>query len=158
MELHPDPVVSPELATFVSGGVVIVAATRDADLRPELTRAWGPLVSADGAAVTLCLNAAPGSRMVSNLEGNGAIAVTFVLPTTYRGVQMKGTVLGMREPTAEELTRVEEHVAAFVDQVEQVGVPANLARRLVQPEFVAVTFAVRELYDQTPGPGAGARL
>ena len=158
MELHHDPVVSHELGRFVSGGVVIVAATRDDDMRPELTRAWGPLVSADGNAVTLCLNAAPVSKTVSNLEGNGAIAATFVLPTTYRGVQMKGAALDVREPTPEELTRVEGHVAAYVDQVEQVGIPPNLARRLVQPEFVAVTFAVRELYDQTPGPGAGARL
>jgi hypothetical protein len=135
-----------------------VVATRDEELRPAITRGWGPDASIEGAAMTLCVAAAPGSQTLSNLEENGAIAVTFSLPTSYRTVQVKGAVVELCAPTAEHLARVEEHVAAFVDEVEHVGVQRSLARRFVGPDLVAVSFAVRELYDQTPGPNAGGRL
>jgi hypothetical protein len=150
--------VGADLVSFVQRGVAIVVATRDHDLRPEITRGWGPHVSADGASVTLCVTAPQDSKTLSNLKGNGAIAATFSLPTTYRTVQIKGSVEDLCTPTPEQLARVEAHVAAFVDEVEQVGIPRNMARRLVHPELVAVSFAVRELFDQTPGPKAGSRL
>lgn len=155
---HGDPVVGPDLAAFVRSGVATVVATRDDELRPEIARAWGPEVSADGGSVTLCLPAPSGSKTLANLDGNGAITATFVLPTTYRAVQLKGTVLDVREPTPEQLTRVEEHIAAFIDQAERLGITPNQVQALVEPEYVAVAFAVRELYDQTPGPSAGSRL
>jgi hypothetical protein len=155
---HGDPVVGPDLAAFVRSGVATVVATRDDDLGPEIARAWGSEVAADGASVTLCVPAPAGSKTLANLEGNGAITATFVLPTTYRAMQIKGAVLDVHEPTREQLTRVEEHIAAFTDQAEQIGVTRKQVQALVEPEYVAVTFAVRELYDQTPGPSAGSRL
>jgi hypothetical protein len=135
-----------------------VVATRDEDLQPEIARSWGPEVSPDGASVTLCVPAPPGSQTLRNLEGNGAITATFVLPTTYRALQIKGTVTEAREPTPEQLTRVEEHVAAFIDQAGQLGITPKQVDALVEPEYVAVTFVAREVYDQTPGPSAGSRL
>jgi hypothetical protein len=140
------------------GGVAVVVATRDQQLRPAITRGWGRDAPGEGAALTLCVSAAPGSQTLSNLEDNGAVAVTFSLPTSYRTVQVKGAVVDLCAPTADHLARVEEHVAAFVDEVERVGVPRALARRFVGPDLVAVCVAVRELYDQTPGPNAGRRL
>jgi hypothetical protein len=53
---------------------------------------------------------------------------------------------------------VEEHLAAFGRDVEQVGMPGDSGRRLIDRRLAAVTVAVRELYDQTPGPNAGAPL
>jgi hypothetical protein len=155
---HGDHVVGPGLAAFVRSGVATVVATRDDDLGPEIARAWGAEVSTDGASVTLCVPAPPGSKTLANLEGNGAFTATFVLPTTYRAVQIKGTVLDVCEPTPEQLARFEEHVAAFIDQAEQIGITPKQVHALVEPEYVAVTFSVRELYDQTPGPSAGSRL
>jgi Pyridoxamine 5'-phosphate oxidase len=90
--------VDPDVAAFVAGGVAVVVATRDDALRPEIARGWGPLVAPDGAAATLCVGLHPGSRARANLEANGAIAATFSLPTTYRGVQIKGVARALREP------------------------------------------------------------
>jgi hypothetical protein len=155
---QPESVVDADLAAFVRSGVATVVATCDEDLRPEITRAWGPDVSEDGCSVTLCVTALPGSETRTNLERDGAIAVNFTLPTTYRSVQLKGSVLDVRDPSPEELARVERHVALFVEETEQVGLSAAGARQLAERDLIAVTFAVRELYDQTPGPNAGERL
>jgi hypothetical protein len=151
-------VVTADLAAFVRRGVAIVVATRDEERRPAVARAWGPTVSDDGTTAMLCVAAAPGSPTLANLEANGAVAVTFSLPTTYRGVQMKGDVVDLGAPGAEHLARVEEHVAAFGVEVEPLGIPRDAVRRFLDAELVAVSFAVRELYDQTPGPTAGGRL
>ncbi len=151
-------IVTAELAAFLRLGVAIVVATRDAELRPEVTRGWGPWAGDDGTEVTLCVAAAPGSATLANLEANRAIAATFSLPTSYRTVQAKGGVVELCAPGPEHRARVEEHVAAFAEEVEHVGTGGEQARSFLDTELVAVSFAVRELYDQTPGPAAGARL
>ncbi|HEY1365501.1 MAG TPA: pyridoxamine 5'-phosphate oxidase family protein [Gaiellaceae bacterium] len=147
-----------ELAEFLTGGVAAIVATRDDGLRPQIARAWGIRPSPDGARVTLCVEAAAGSRTGANLEANGAVAATFSLPTTYRTVQIKGEAVGIGEPTADQLAAVEEHVAAFSRESEQVGIAPGGGRRLLDLRLAAVTVAVREVYDQTPGPKAGTPL
>ena len=144
------------MAEFVCSGVAIIVATRDGDLRPEIGRGWGPVV--DGSAVNLCITARAGSSTRANLESNGALAVTCSRPTTYRTIQLKGSVLEVREPQPADEGRVAEHLEAFTAEVRQLGLPPEFGETLVAGELLTVTFAVEELYDQTPGPGAGARL
>jgi hypothetical protein len=152
------PRVADEIAAFVCSGVAVIVATRDADLRPQAARAWGPEIYADGAAIALCVGAAADSPTRANLEVGGPIAAVFSLPTSYRTVQIKGDVLELADPTPQQLARVEEHFDAFARETAQVGLPPERARRLLDSSFVAVRFSARELYDQTPGPNAGARL
>ena len=155
---EPPPTIDAELASHIEAGIAIVVATRDDDMRPQITRGWGASVTDDGAALTLCVAAAEGSRALDNLRANGAIAITFSSPTTYRTVQAKGVVTDLRAATARDLARRGEHIEDLLDLVEQVGIERELARRLARGEVVAVTVAVRELYQQTPGPGAGTPL
>ena len=150
--------VEEEITRFLSGGVAAIVATRDDQLRPQIVRAWGISVADDGTELTLCVEAAAGSRTRANLEANGSVAATFSQPTTYRTVQIKGERVALAEPSAEQLAAVEEHLEAFGREVEQVGMPADAGRRLIDRRLVAMTLAVRELYDQTPGPNAGAPL
>jgi hypothetical protein len=147
-----------EVVTFVRGGVAVIVASRDDELRPQVGRGWGTEISADGESVTLCIGAPPDSPMRANLQHGRGIAATFTLPTSYRGVQIKGDVLELGEPTAQQLARVGEHLEAFARETEQVGLTRELARRLIDPVLLAVTFSARELYDQTPGASAGVRL
>jgi hypothetical protein len=150
--------VDADVAAFLQAGVAVVTATRDDQLRPEIARAWGPELSPDGCSLRICVAAGAGSKMISNVERNGALSATFTLPTTYRSVQLKGTARDVAEPSADELARVARHIEAFVDQAEQVGVPRAIGTRFAEPPFMAVTIEIRELYDQTPGAGAGRPL
>jgi hypothetical protein len=147
-----------DLAHWEQIGVAAVAASRDARLRPQVVRAWGLKVGPDGASATICVGAARDSQTLANLQDNGAISVTMVVPSTYRMIQMKGHVTAVAEPSAEQLARVDAHAAAFAEEVRPMGLSAEQARRFLGSDLVAVTFSVHEVYDQTPGPGAGARL
>src|ERR1700757_4286162 len=139
-------------------GVATIVATRDDRMRPSLQRGWALAVSEDGREVTVCVSAAPGSRIRDNLESNGAVAITCSRPTTYRTVQVKGEVVGIRDPTAEQRADAEAHADAFSREVEGLGLPRGAGRRLFDTDLVAVTITAAELYDQTPGPRAGAPL
>lgn len=149
----------PDLVAFVHGGVAVGVATRDADCRPAFTRAWGPEVSPDGGMLRLCVDAPSGSATRANLEENGAVAVGFNPPTTARGLQIKGVACSVREPAPEELERAERHFAAFSEEGERVGVSGSLLRRaFAAGDLVSVTLSIVEVFDQTPGAGAGQRV
>jgi hypothetical protein len=150
--------VAEDLATFARRGLVIVVASRDDAMRPEIARGWGPEVAPDATSATVCVAAARDSRMGSNLAANGAIAMTMGLPTTYQFFQLKGRVTAIEDASAEQLARAEAHAAAFADEVVPLGLTREQGLRLFHPDLIAVSFDVHERYDQTPGPGAGARV
>jgi len=145
------------VAELVAGGVATIVATRDERLRPSIARAWGVKISDDGSALTLCVEAPDDSPTRSNLIPAAPIAVTCSRPTTYRTVQLKGEVTAVRAPEAGDLASVDEHVGAFSREAEKLGLAADCGRRLLGPELLAVGIRVHEIYDQTPGPGAGGR-
>jgi hypothetical protein len=147
------------LVAFIHGGVAIGVATRNRQMRPAYTRGWGPAVSADELWLTLCVIAGRGSPSRENIEENGAIAVVFNPPTVGQALQIKGVVVEAREPVAGEFKRAERHLEAFAGETERVGVPPGNAQRLfVRRDFLTVTVSIEEVFDQTPGQTAGARL
>ena len=143
-----------ELAAFLRSGVAVIVATRDAALRPSISRGWGPLVVADGARLVLCVEA----DRRGDLEATGELAATFSRPTTYRSVQIKGAVKVVAEPSAADRERVAEHHAAFTAETGQIGLTPAQTRRLLFDELVTVTVMATAVFDQTPGPRAGTRL
>jgi hypothetical protein len=153
------PKLGRDLVAIMLSGVAVTVATRDDGLRPEVVRAWGPAVTADGSLLTLCVPAPPGSRTRSNLEANGETAVLFVSPVDYRALQVKGRAVSLSEPTPEQLGLVEEHVLAFAENAQHLGSELSQIRNFVQPVgHLAVTVSVREVYNQTPGRNAGKAL
>jgi hypothetical protein len=143
---------------LIAGGVATIVASRDERLRPSIARGWAVAVSASGTEVTLCVEASAGSRMCENLQSNGAIAVTCSRPTTYRTVQLKGRVATIADPSPEQLVAVDRHAETFSREAEEVGLGPGSGFRLLDRGLVSVSFTVAEVYDQTPGPNAGARM
>jgi hypothetical protein len=135
----------------------VIVATRDADLRPEITRAWG--VRLDGDVLEVCVQAPPGSPTHAALVPGAQVAVSACRPTTYESVQLKGAVTRVAASDAAELARAEAGRDAFIAEAIQVGVLPHLAPRFYDGDaLVAVTVAIAARYDQTPGPDAGGPL
>jgi hypothetical protein len=157
-------VIHNELKAFIESGVSVVAGTRDAALVPEITRAWGPQVSEDRQSVSLCVPLATSRKMLDNLESNGQIAVAFSLPSNYKTVQLKGRAIEIAEPSGADLAAVERHRNAFGSVNEPIGVPRRdietFWRRELEtsPAQVTVRLIAEQIFDQTPGPGAGSLL
>lgn len=133
-----------DIAALAGAGVAIVVATRDVELRPELSRAWGPELSADGKRLRLCVEGPPDSPTARNLAAGGPAAAYLSRLATRTGAQVRGDVLAAGAPTPERLAAVDAHVERFVAEAAAVGVPEATARSLVGPGLVDVTIAVTE--------------
>jgi hypothetical protein len=155
---NEDPRADPDLAVFVAGGVAIGIAVCDERLRPYYARGFGPELSPDGRALRLAVTAPPGSEIRRLLEDGCRIAIGLSPPTVARAVQMKGVVQATAELGEHDRERMARHLDAFVAEAASVGMAEPLVRRFAAAvECVAVTCAIDEVYDQTPGPTAGKR-
>ncbi len=164
MENENPTSIGEELRVFLEGPVSVLVGTRDSRLIPEITRAWGPRVADDRQRVSLCVPLATSYKTLDNLEANGEIAVAFSLPTNYRTIQLKGRLVATGEPDSMDLAAVERHRDAFAKVNEPLGQPREQIDAFWQaeietsPVLVRILFVPRQVFDQTPGPGAGRSL
>ncbi len=156
--------ISAELKAFLESGVSVLVGTRDADLVPEITRAWGLVVSRDRKSLSLCVPLATSRKTLDNLAGNGQITVCCSLPTSYQTVQLKGQCTGTTDPRREDLTAVEKHRKTFARMNARIGFPRQRTevfwRRELEtaPVLVKLCLVPEQIFDQTPGPDAGSPL
>jgi hypothetical protein len=157
-------VISEELKTYLECGPSVVVGTRDLGLVPEIARAWGVRVAEDRRSVDLCIPIATVGKTLDNLASNGQMAVSFAMPTNMKSVQMKGTGMEAGEPDAEDMAAVERHRDAFATMNERMGMPRKVIERFWHREvetgtaMVKLRFVPEQIFNQTPGPGAGSRL
>jgi len=159
----PDTVVA-ELERLAASGIAVIVGTCDGNCVPELSRAWGVRVSGSEGALDVCIYARQGRRTLANLAENSQATVTIVSPSTYRSFQIKGHAVRTAAADQEDAKRVDDHKRAFVEEVALVGLSGEKAALLYQSEMedstdlMTIRIRVDALFDQTPGPGAGARL
>jgi len=120
--------------------------------------AAGVSFSEDGAHLTVFVPEATGAETFGNLEANGMIAVVFEEILSHHTVQVKGRVTEMRPADESERALVERSITGFFAQVEAVGGPPSIVRKRRRWPCRAVTFAVGDVFEQTPGPKAGTPL
>ena len=156
--------INARLKTFLESGVSIVVGTRDADLVPEITRAWGLLVSKDRKSLSFCVPLATSEKTLNNLAGNGQVAVCCSLPTNYKTVQLKGQCIEIVDPGRADLAAVERHRVAFGRLNVSIGFPRERSETFWRRELesseglVKLRFVPEQIFDQTPGPDAGSPL
>jgi hypothetical protein len=147
-----------EFRRLITCGVSITVGTHDAQLVPEICRAWGPEIQADDS-IELFLDKRPAAQTLANLKQNGLIAVTFTRPATHGSIQLKGRCRDMSErgPRPDEAERIARHREAFVQEILAYGIPERVTRGEWTSEVVWISFVAEEAFDQTPGPVAGRR-
>jgi pyridoxamine 5'-phosphate oxidase-like protein len=153
-----------DLKAFIERGVSVMVGTRDAELVPELVRAWGPRISGDRQHVSVCVAMAASAKTIGNLKDNKRLAVTLASPADSNAIQLYGRCTGTGRPHRDDLSAVRQHRDAFARV--NTGLGASLAfiealwqRELAgSPEMVTIQFVVEQIFNQTPGPDAGSPL
>jgi hypothetical protein len=147
-----------EQTVFLEGGCALILATVLADGEPHAGRGWGLTVLPEPGQVRLLLDAED-LAMVDQAAGRGAIAITGASVRTLQAVQLKGRAGAVEEASDDDIARAARYCDAFFgDIVDTDGIDRTVVERMTPIGFVACTVAVDQLFDQTPGPGAGARL
>ena len=143
------------LRAFLERGCAMIVGTVADDGTPHAQRAWGCSV-VDGVTVRVMLDASD-PVLHDHIVDGGRIAVTSADVRTLRSVQLKGRVVELEPPTAADTARCEMHNDELFDDILATDFyPREYTERMVPPAYVAAVVAVDEVYDQTPGPSAGA--
>ena len=147
-----------ELAAFLEEGLSIYVATRNARLEPNGARGSAVKVDDDGTHIVVFVPAVSAATVLDDVRANGQIAVVLTRPPDDRGCQAKGVFVEAREAAEDERAFVVSQWERFRDRLEMVGLPRIATDGWVVWPAVAVRFRVNALFDQTPGPGAGAPI
>lgn len=148
-------------AAFITSGVAIDIAARDTDLVPRFAVGCGCRADSAAGRVTVFTHRRQSRRLLSALERFPVIAVTFGRPSDHRSLQLKGDEVRLEAIAADDAARMHAYVEDFVADMALFGATRRLAAgyiNLVVEETLAISFTPRVAFDQTPGPGAGARL
>lgn len=148
-------------AAFLQGRISITAASRDARRLPSVVRAAGCRVDRAAGQVTLLLATRQCGQLLADIAATGALAVVFSEPSTHRTLQFKGSDARATALQPGDHDLVAAHRQAFVDEIVPLGYTRELAltvHSVPQDELCAVTFSVDAVFEQTPGPRAGARV
>jgi hypothetical protein len=146
------------LRAWIEAPVAVQVAACGEDLKPQSVRAFG--VSFDPAGnlrVALVDEQCP--ELLAALRLGRPVAVNLTHPLTFLGRQLKGPLLELAEPSLEAERAAQQYFGRFVVVLAKIGLTPEQCRGLFKSgaaRFLRMRPA--ELFDQTPGAGAGARL
>ena len=150
--------ITPPIAAFLEGPNSTMVASHDAHLVPEIARAVALSCAPDGETLTVVLPTNASADVIRQLQSDPRIAIVCELPSTHRTLQLKGRVTSMRPTRVDERPAIEAALAAFSAGLELIGMPRRLTERLQGWPATSVEVRVEQLFEQSPGPGAGDPL
>lgn len=150
-------VFSRETVEFLQSGCGLLVAAVGADGTPRANRGFGLEVVAD-ERVRVLLDADEQTTL-EYLAEHDRIAINATSVPTYHSIQLKGRCTAIETATEADEARARHYCDDFFAEVVAVdGYDLALLERMTPACFVACTVHVEELYDQTPGPDAGASI
>lgn len=154
----PAVLIPPDLVEFFESGVSILVGTRDASLVPDAARGVGAVVHPDNRHLTVFLPTEVAERPIVNVRETGIVAVAFSHALDHHSTQVKGRVVEVRPGREEERELCTRYKVALTEVLAVTGVPRAVIRTVTVWPATAITLEVQDLFQQTPGPGAGERL
>jgi len=149
-----------KILTFLEDrGTVAVSGSRDANLIPQIQYLSGWQVESDKRTIRCSMHEAYTDNLFSSLEGNGQFSMTVEQIGSHETYQFKGDYVSSTEPDDADLAAHERIKKRFAKAFNQVlGFPEDVCQAYIPLPSLVIRFTVREIYLQTPGPGAGRRL
>lgn len=154
-----NPVIDAELASFMQRPVMIMAATRGADLRPAIARCVGIRLSQDRALLDVLLSRAQWPGVTAGQTAGAAWAVTMSDPADYRTFQVKGRLTEVASARPDDLTLADSYISVVTRRLVDLGVqPSQTTYWFTTEDLVRVRLIPLSVFWQTPGARAGAAL
>jgi hypothetical protein len=156
--------IEPEMEAFLHSGCALVVGLASITGEPYAARGWGVTVldgaGDDAAPLRLRLLLDSTEEAAAELIGPGCeVALTATDVRTVRSVQFKGRATGLVDVTEADQDRADAYCDDFFADVVTVdNTPRELVERMRPTRVMACTVELHELFDQTPGPGAGSCL
>lgn len=150
-----------DLVAFLTGGISIALASRNASLVPSITRAKGcRVLRGSTARLRLFVSTAQAGDFLDDIRSTSTVSATFTKPETHRTLQFKGTDARIDTLDPEDRTALAAAVVSFGSVISPLGFPPDFIRAFLetQGDEVVIEFTPTDAFEQTPGPAAGERL
>jgi hypothetical protein len=142
---------------FIHGNVIMSIGAGNEKMQTAVNRVLGAKVNSDGDSFTCFIPKAGADKLVSYLETCNKAAVGIGAPS-HEAYQFKGTSTSIRVADDGELAYMQAYVDRMSAYVKPFGIPEEYFSTYVVDPSIAVTVKVEEIYESTPGPGAGKLL
>lgn len=149
--------IEPEVTELIESPCSLIVASADADGLPDAIRGWG--VDVLGPDRVRVLLAADAERTLANLADGGRIALTTTHFITAVSWQLKGVATAIEAASPADRIRFDAYCSGCLQILSAAqDMPEAVIARLIPADVVACEMVVEQVFDQTPGPGAGARV
>ncbi len=139
----------------------IMLATRNAELVPTIGRGLGLLVGSEINQLTVLVQRVMADVHLENLENNGKLSITAVQSPSHVSMQFKGDFLESRVANEAEMAQMDQLFIRMFNFLSKSGIQPESTSELLKfrhEDVVAITMEIKEIFDQTPRPGAGAKI
>jgi Pyridoxamine 5'-phosphate oxidase len=150
--------IDKELAAFLEEGIAIQIGTRSASLEPNGARVVAVRVEGSGTHIVAFLPERAAKVVAPDLEANGQAALVFARPPDERSCQVKGVFEHMEAAGSADEDFVRDQWRRWLERLTMIGLPLSTLEGWDVWPCVAVRLRVAALFNQTPGPNAGAVL
>lgn len=150
-----------DMAAFVTGGISITLASRNAALVPSISRGKGcRVLRGTSVRLRIFVSTVQAGDFLDDIRSIGAISATFTRPETHRTLQFKGTDARVDVMNEDDRAALADAQASFADAIRPLGFSDEFTRAFLASDGdeVAIEFTLSDAFRQTPGPGAGERL
>jgi hypothetical protein len=149
----------PETIARLQEAASIVVGTVSPTGEPHAGRGWGMVGSDDTTDAIRVLLDGSDAVTIGHCEARGQVALTVANVRTLRSMQMKGTAVEVCPVTAEDDELTDRYCDDFFRAiVETDNYPREALEGWRPSALVACTIRIESMYDQTPGPRAGAAV
>ena len=139
-------------------GTSLLVGSVSAKGDPVCCRAVALTSNDDLATITVYVPMATSSETIANVATTRKLAVVATQPADHCATQLKGVAEGTRLAREDEAPMIQKQLLSFGKVLGVIGIPPRVTQRISFWPAFAIDMRVEEIYDQTPGPKAGARL
>jgi hypothetical protein len=152
---------SPELRAWLVPGLAGMVSSVDGAGQPQLARIWAARPHAEPDVIEIYVQRSASPRLLGAISSSGRAALNLIEVFTYRSRLFKGRCAVAE--AAVDVASLDENLAALSRVFHGVGMPLDAAERMlahsaVPRDMVVLALTVDSVFDQSPKPGAGARL
>jgi hypothetical protein len=150
--------IGDDIIDFVESGISVLVGTRSDRLLPNCCRGVAARYDRDAAELIVFLPAAIAAQNLADLEHNRRIAVCFSRAIDHRSLQLKGDVKSIEPADEDDRRTILQYRRAFTEAWGTIGIPPRITLRVAHWPAHRIRVRVDAIFNQTPGPGAGATL
>jgi hypothetical protein len=148
----------PHITRCLAENVSVMVGSVDSRGEPSTCRALALTSTDELSTLTVYVPVSTSRDTIANIAATGRLTVVATHPIDHHSWQLKGTAATARLAREDEAETAHRGLRGFAALLNTIGIPPRVTNAVAWWPAFAIEMRVEEIFDQTPGPGAGARV